>query len=139
MKDAPRLTQEQLKRRYIRQVFIAMSVYVVVLFICVHYLKLAPQNQPPGVLRIVLALAPTLPVVWVMWSLIGFISRTDELQRRVHIEALAIAAGVTAFLSLTYGFLEDFAGLPHIPAWWTFVLIDMVWGASSCVMWCRYK
>ena len=67
------------------------------------------------------------------------LSRTDELQRRVYLESLAIAAGVTAFLSLTYGFLEDFAGLPHIPAWWTFVLIGTVWGATSCLLWRRYQ
>jgi hypothetical protein len=68
-----------------------------------------------------------------------YLTQADELQRRVHLTSLSLAAGVTAFLTLTYGFLEDFAGFPHIPAWWTFVLIDLVWGASSCLLWYRYK
>jgi hypothetical protein len=139
MKSKPELTPEQDKRRFNRQVFLAMSVYLVVLFICIHYLKLAPQNAPPGAQRIVLALLPTLPVIWVMWSLIGLISRMDELHRRVNIEAFAIAAGLTAFLSLTYGFLEDFGGLPHFPAWWWFILIDFVWGGSTCLLLRRYR
>jgi hypothetical protein len=139
MKHNLNLTPEQDKRRWNRQMFFAMSVYLVVLFVCTHYLKLTPQTTPPGALRIVLALLPTLPVIWVMWSLIGLITRMDELHRRVNIEAFAIAAGITAFLSLTYGFLEDFAGLPHIPAWWWFILIDFVWGGSTCLLLRRYR
>ncbi|HVC37814.1 MAG TPA: hypothetical protein VNF46_05370 [Gammaproteobacteria bacterium] len=135
MKSKTSLTPDAASRRYKYHVFMAMGLYIMVLFVCIHYLK----TTPPGALRIVLALLPTLPVTWVMWSLFMFLTRADELQRRVHLESLALAAGVTAFLSLTYGFLEDFAGLPHIPAWWTFVVIDIVWGATGCVLWRRYR
>ena len=122
-------------RHHRRRVWIAMSIYVAAILICVKVIK----HTPEGPLHYVLALLPTLPVIWLMWSLYVFLTQADELQRRVHLEALALAAGATAFLSLTYGFLEEFAGLPHIAAWWTFVLIDIVWGATSCVLWRRYK
>ena len=129
------MNPEAAHRRHKYHVWVAMSLYVVVLLVCVRILK----TTPPGTLRAVLALLPTLPVIWVMWSLYVFLTRADELQRRVHLEALAVAAGVAAFFTLTYGFLEQFAGFSHIPAWWTFILIDMVWGATSCVLWQRYK
>lgn len=135
MNTKPRLSPDAAARRHRTHVLVAMSLYVLTLFICVKVLK----TTPPGNLRILLALLPTLPVIWVMWSLYVFLTRADELQRRVHLEALAVAAGITAFFSLTYGFLEQFAGFPHIAAWWTFVLIDLVWGAYGCVLWCRYK
>lgn len=130
-----KLNPDQAKKRHQYQVLAAMSVYTLALLVCMHFLR---QNPSPA-LRVLLALLPTLPVIWVMWSVIRFLGQTDELQRRVHLESLAAAAGVTAFLSLTYGFLEDFAGFPHVAAWWTFVLIDLVWAGTGCVLWRRYK
>jgi hypothetical protein len=124
------------QRRQKRQVVIAMSFYAVLLLACAYAIKHAAPSEP---VRIALALIPTLPVIWVMWSVYVFLEHADELQRRVHLTSLSMAAGVTAFLALTYGFLEDFAGFPHIPAWWTFVIIDVVWGATGCVLWRRYK
>jgi hypothetical protein len=112
-----------------------MSLYTVLILGCVYLIK----HSQPGPLRYVLAILPTLPVIWVMWSLYVFLTRADELQRRLHLESLAVAAGVTAFLTLTYGFLEEFAGLPHIAAWWTFIVIDVVWGATHCILRYRYK
>jgi hypothetical protein len=136
MNTKPRINPDVAQRRQKFQVMVAMGFYVVLLLACVYIIKHAAPSEP---LRIALALIPTLPVIWVMWSLYIFLEHADELQRRVHLTSLSMAAGVTAFLTLTYGFLEDFAGFPHIPAWWTFVIIDLVWGATSCVLWCRYK
>lgn len=130
------LSPDAADRRHRRRVWIGMCVYVVLILGCIYLIKHAAPSTP---LKVVLALLPTLPVIWLMWSLFEFLTHADELQRRVHLTALSMAAGVTALLSLTYGFLEDFAGLPHIPAWWTFVVIDMVWGATACVLWRRYK
>ena len=135
MNTTPRINPDAAHRLHRRHVLIAMSVYVVAILSCAYVLK----TTPPGALQIALALLPTLPVIWVMWSLWTFLTRADELQRRIHLEALALAAGATAFLTLTYGFLEQFAGFPHIAAWWTVILIDMVWGASVCVLSRRYK
>ncbi len=130
-----KLNPEKAKRRHEFQVMGGMAVYALLLFACMRLLRQGPAPW----LKLVLALLPTLPVIWVMWSVIRYLGRTDELQRRVHLESLAIAAGVTAFLTLTYGFLEEFAGLPHIAAWWTFVLIDVVWAVTGCVLWRRYR
>jgi hypothetical protein len=136
MNTSTRLNPDQAQRHHRLRVFVAMSLYVVLLFCSIHFIK---QQHPTGPLLVALALLPTVPVVWVMWSLYVYLTQADELQRRVHLTSLSMAAGVTAFLTLTYGFLEDFAGFPHIPAWWTFVIIDLVWGATSCLLWYRYK
>ena len=130
-----KLSPDKAKKHHQRQVVVAMAVYCVALIASGHYLNL----NPPQGLKLLLAVLPTLPVIWVMLSVIRYLSQTDELQRRVHLESLAIAAGVTALLTLTYGFLEAFAGLPHIEAWWTFVVIDLVWAGTGCVLWRRYK
>ena len=135
MKTQARLSPDAAGRRYRIHVFIAMSLYVATLLVCVKLIRVTAAAP----WHVVLALLPTLPVIWVMWSLYLFLTRADELQRRVHLTALSVAAGVTAFLTLTYGFLEQFAGFPHVPAWWTFVVIDLVWGAVSCTLFCHYK
>jgi len=135
MNTKPRLSPDAAYRHYNRNLWVAMSLYTVLILACVYLIK----HSNPGPWRYLLAVLPALPVIWVMWSLYKFLTRADELQRRLHLEALSVAAGVTALLTLTYGFLEDFAGLPHIPAWWTFVVIDIVWGATHCVLRNRYK
>ena len=132
-----RINPDLAKRRHQWQVIGGMAVYALTLMACMRLLRHDPDLGPG--LKVFLALLPTLPVIWVMWSVIRFLGQTDELQRRVHLESLAIAAGVTAFLTLTYGFLEEFAGLPHIAAWWTFVVIDVVWALTGCVLWRRYR
>ena len=135
MKTPTPMSPDTAQKHYRRHAFVAMGLYVVSLLVCVKIIR-ATASVP---LHVVLALLPTLPVIWVMWCLYLFLTRADELQRRIHLTALSVAAGVTAFLTLTYGFLEDFAAFPHIPAWWTFVVIDIVWGAVSCTLFCRYK
>jgi hypothetical protein len=47
----------------------------------------------------------------------------------MHLEALAISAGITAALAVTYTFLEG-VGFPHSQAWWAFVSLDVFWGLS---------
>jgi len=136
MNTKPRLNPDTAHRHHRIRVIVAMSIYVLLLLGSVYFIK---HGHPGPALTVVLALLPTIPVIYVMWSLYVYLEQADELQRRVHLTSLSMAAGVTAFLTLTYGFLEDFAGFPHIPAWWTFVVIDLVWGATSCVLWCRYK
>lgn len=135
MSTAPRLSPDVASRHYRVHVIVAMTLYLATLLICVKLIQ-ATSSAP---LHVILALIPTLPVIWVMWCLYLFLTRADELQRRVHLTALSVAAGVAAVLTLTYGFLEQFAGFPHIAAWWTFVLIDVVWGAVSSLLFRRYK
>jgi len=135
MNTKPRMTPVKASRRYQTEVVVAMVIYMALMAAVVPTLK----TQPPLPERVLLAILPVLPIVWVIWAVIKYLRRADELQRRVHIEALAIAAGVAAFLSLSYGFLEDMAGFPHIPLWWVFMVIDLVWAGSACILWRRYK
>lgn len=122
-------------RRYQWNIVVAMLIYMLVVLVCVKLLK----HNPPPALRITLALLPAIPVAWVVWSVIWYLRMADELQRRVQLESMSIAAGVTAFVSLTYGLLEDLAGFPMVSAWWGFVLLDLVWGATVCILFRRYK
>ena len=47
------------------------------------------------------------------------------------LEGLAVAAAVTAGLTLTYGFLES-AGFPKLSMFWVWGVMGPVWGAHAC-------
>jgi ABC-type spermidine/putrescine transport system permease subunit II len=113
----------QAQRRYIVAMAVAMTVYVVVL--C-GALTLVGRFEPQGVLRYALLMAPLVPVAFVGVAVLRYFRETDEFERRIMTESLAIAAGVTAFLSVTYGFLEN-TGLPPLSAWYTWMVLMGSW------------
>lgn len=121
--------------RYIWQMLALMVLYVVILLVSIHALKtghLSPQ------FRALIAITPAIPMFGVVAAVVQFMLSVDELQRQIHLEALAIAAGVTAALALTYSFLEG-VGFPHSQAWWAFASIDLVWAISLPFVRRRYE
>jgi hypothetical protein len=113
-------------RRYMVQIVGWMLLYTVVLVVSLHVLR---THTLSPVLRILVGVAPALPTFGVVAAVFQFMLNIDELQRQIHLEAFAIAAGLTAACAVTYGFLEN-AGLPCPEGWWTFVTIDVFWGLS---------
>jgi hypothetical protein len=85
-------------------------------------ISLANAFHPTGFVRYVLFLAPVVPVALLVPAIVRLLHDTDELERRVTTESLAIAAAVTALFAVTYGFLE-LAGLPHLSAWATWGVV----------------
>lgn len=69
-------------------------------------LELAPW------LRVVVALFPIVPTAFFLLLMIANIRDLDELQRRVHLEALAIAFPLAVLLLWTLGLLQLAVDLP---------------------------
>jgi hypothetical protein len=93
----PDLTRSKLRR----QVFVLMFAYVGLMWPVwprVH----ATTDLP---LKIALAFLPIVPMSAAIWLIAMDVVRGDELQQRVHLIALSIAAGVTCAASFTAGFL----------------------------------
>lgn len=57
-------------------------------------------------LRVTVALLPVIPTAVFLWLAIAKIRGLDELQRRVHLEALAIAFPLAILLLWTLGLLQ---------------------------------
>ena len=57
-------------------------------------------------LRIGVALIPVIPFLAFLWMLIRCLGRMDELQRRIQLEALAVAFPLSFLLLLVLGLLE---------------------------------
>lgn len=63
-------------------------------------------------LRVTVALIPVLPFALFLLLFIRGIREMDELQRRIHLEALAVAFPLTMLLLQTLGLLERAIPLP---------------------------
>jgi hypothetical protein len=101
-------------RRYLRSLAISMLIYMVLLFISIRWMKQAP----PAPWKYLIAVMPVVPALWVPVAVVRFLRDLDELQRKIHMDALAFGFTLSAVLTLSYGFLQN-AGLPDLS--WTFV------------------
>jgi hypothetical protein len=134
MNQIPAPSPKAVCRRYLLEVAVAMLAYMGAIMLSTRLL----HGSVTGGLRVLIALLPLLPLIFMFVAVIRFVRYTDEMLRRVHIQAFAIAAGATAFLALTYGCLE-MAGFPRLSAWWTFFCIDVIWGLAVWILERRYQ
>ncbi|WP_136411439.1 hypothetical protein [Luteimonas yindakuii] len=81
-------------RRYAREFLPAMAAYAVILMASTWFLR-SIEAIP---LRALLALLPFVPVVYAARALLHFLHAMDEFQRKLQLEAFALAA-----LALTLG------------------------------------
>jgi len=121
-------------RRYALEFSISMVAYAVILIVSI----MAIERGLPPALKLVFALLPLIPIVFVFAAVVRYMSSIDELQRRIHIESLALAAGITALLAITYGFLET-VGLPHLSAWFTYAAVLVAWLIAQPFVARRYR
>jgi hypothetical protein len=121
-------------RRYAVQIALGMICYAVVL---IFSLKLIP-SMTRGWLQVLVAVVPVIPVIFVLMVIVRLFSRIDEMQRRIHLEAVALAAGITSLLALTCGFLEN-AGMPRLSGFWTFASIGVLWAVFAMILQRRYR
>ncbi|MEO8072897.1 MAG: hypothetical protein ABI891_04260 [Acidobacteriota bacterium] len=122
------------EKRYTIQFIAAMLAYVVVLFVCVVLLKQFLDSW----IRIPLAVAPLIPVLFGLYAFLRKLSLLDEMQTRIQYEAIAFASLATAMLTLTYGFLE-LAGFPRLSMTLVLPLIGFLWGIGLFVAKRRYR
>ena len=86
-----------------------------------------------------LILLPVLPLVWLAFTIIRFVTEgLDELQRKVITEAMAFSGIATGFTCFSYLFLRDI-GAPEFHAEWAFYLMWAYYGVGAVFSWRRYK
>jgi hypothetical protein len=105
------------RRRYLRRVWPTWVVYLAVLLASKWLLESAELT---GVLRYLVAIAPALPLVAVIF-LVGQLmyGKEDEFQRALWAEAMLWGTAITLAATTIWGFLE-IAGAPSIRLYWVF-------------------
>ncbi len=81
-------------------------------------------------------LGSAIPGFLFIVSLGNAISKLDELQRRIQVEAIAIGFGITALVTITFGLL-GLTGTPQPN--WMFVTVIMTFSWLAGKLWTRWK
>lgn len=121
-------------RRYLREFFPAMGAYVVIMLV----VPPAMSRVHGTIARSLLALLPVIPTIFVARAIIRRILGGDELERRVFLEATAIAGLIVALASFSLGFVQA-AGVIQIHAGLLYVLPAMIaiWGVA--LPWLKHR
>ena len=128
---------KQATRRYFIEFAISMIAYVATI-IGTRWLLHGPmRTASPGVQHVV-ALLPLVPILLTFGAIVRYMLGVDELIRRVHVNALALAGGVTALLAAAYGLIEGDA-VPKLSAWWTYATFMTAWLIASFFVRRRYQ
>jgi len=126
-----------LRRRYLREFIPPMAAYLVLVIASMWLLH---QVQAP-LLRALVALLPVPPIALAMRAIMRYIRDTDELQRRIELEALSISTALVSLGYLTAGFLQK-ARVIDVPSSvamiWVFPLVCLSYGVAKVVIGRRY-
>ena len=122
------MRDQRLARRYALELFGSMTVYIALLVLSLFLAK----AMQPGVARLLVLLSPMLGFGLLLWTLVRQYQRMDEFVRRLLLENCAIAAGITAALTFTYGFLEG-AGYPRLSMFTVWAVLGVSWGLTAIV------
>ena len=137
MPDGCDVAPAKLRKRYTREVMLAMAGYVVLLVLSILLLK----RVEDGVLRALIALLPVPPMMLVLRAMIRYIRDADELQQRIELEAVSFATAFISLLYLTGGFLQS-AKVIDVPSnvamIWVFPLVCLSYGLAKAVVARRY-
>ena len=130
-----------IKRRYFREFIPAMSAYVVVLLASTWLLKHYDGGIPLAA-RIALALLPVLPLAGVMRAIVRVIRDSDELERKIELEAVAISAMLTGMGFFSVGLLASARIIAldgDAVAIWVWPVLCFTYGLAKCVAVRRYR
>lgn len=107
-------------RRYLVRLVIVMALYAAALFGAVAYFNGEPSD---GWIRYAVAVAPALPAIAVFWAVGMYLKEEDDEYLRYKVVRVSlIATAITLSLATAWGFLENFGAVPHIPAYYAFMV-----------------
>ena len=89
------------KKYFQRRMMIAMAIYAFVVMLALP----AARGSAEWPTKALLALAPVLPLLYVIWLMAERVRNADELEQRTHLVGLGVATAVASIFSLIAGFL----------------------------------
>jgi len=96
-----------IEKLYRQRLMLAMAIYIGVMLLAWPLVRTTDSLS----LKVVLALAPVLPMLYVVWLMVRRVWHSDELEQRTHLIALGASTVVVGVLSLVGGFLAAATGL----------------------------
>lgn len=118
--------------RFFRQVIPGLVAVLVLAFAGKPFVKGSPA-------RIAVAIAVSLAFAYVIAVTMMSLRRLDELQQRIHLQAIAIAFALTGAMVTGASFIEHAGGprLEPFGGWWLLMVLE--WGMGIVVLGRRYR
>jgi len=118
--------------RFLLEVVLVSVALIGIALVVRHF----PRGSPA---RFVGAALESLGFAWMFTRTVLALRSLDELQRHIHLIAIAIAFTLTGVLVVSLGFFEK-AGMPRL-SWglWLFPSMIIVWWISVVVLDRRYR
>lgn len=111
------------KTRFFVEFGASMAAYMVAL---VASVLLVGGGSVSGFWATVVSLIPMMPALGVAVAVMRQLRASDELQRRIQLEALSLAFAGTALITFSYGFLEN-VGYPKLSMFYVWPLMAVLW------------
>ncbi|MBC3884558.1 hypothetical protein [Undibacterium griseum] len=122
------MREKEMNHQYQRELWISIAGYCIILFASVSFAR----SMDHGLSRTLIIISPIIPSLATLWAIVRQFQRMDAYLRLWSLENIGIAAGLTAALSLTYGFMES-ANFPLISMFWVWPALLGSWGGISCI------
>jgi hypothetical protein len=129
------MNQKEVMKRYYKEFWISIGAYTVVL---IGSISLLVNFDFPKAIQIILALAPVVPILFVIMAITRALRDSDELQQKIQYNAIMFSAVATGLITFSYGLLEN-VGFPPFPTIWVLPLMFMFWGVSLGFFWKKYQ
>lgn len=119
------------------------AIYAGVIWVIIYFLVRLALNDPwlPHLVRVVIAIIPIVPFALFVIFVLAHIRQMDELHRKVHLEALAIAFPLAMLLLMLLGLLE--LVIPLSPENWsyrhTWYFLPLFYFTGLAFTWRRYQ
>ena len=127
------MKEREVNKRYRLELTSALLAYIGVLVCSIWLAK--PMDE--GLARTLILVSPVIPLLLAVWAIARHFARMDEFLRLRSLEGLAVAAGITAALSFTYGFLEG-AGFPKLSMFWVWGVMGFSWALYTFLR-CKFS
>ena len=121
-------------KQYLKEMWAGLAIYAALLVGSLSILR----RFELGVFKYLLVLAPMAGAALAVLAALRYFARIDELERKIHLDALAIAFGASVLALMSYGFLEG-AGLPHLNWTWAWPVMAVMWALGSVISRRRYR
>jgi hypothetical protein len=96
------------------------------------------QANPDASWRYYVAAVPALPGAITLVIFVRALTRLDDIDARIQLNAFGSALGATALLTFGYAFFEG-AGMPHLQPVYVLPVMGVLWGLASAFFTWRYK
>ncbi|MCB8950260.1 MAG: hypothetical protein H6653_19815 [Ardenticatenaceae bacterium] len=123
-------------RKYLIRFIMGMVGYSILLPLSLIVVGDGRVEQPW--LAVLVALLPIAPFVNAMTAVLHNVREQDELQRRIHLEAVLVTTLLTGAVTFSYGLLEASELVPPLPTLFIAPFMIAVWGITHTVISRRY-